>query len=455
MTAVREVNLLALAAANGVPDVLDPTVAQILSDINKATSTFANGVINQRTDPNTMDYVWQSPATRRTAAHRQDRLQRDRRHRLSGSFNREAVKRDPDHLNGDDVAVPGLRQLPPVQIARGRSRRALRSTLSSTLVNELRGGRPWGTPLLRPFDQSNGPATFEPFGGFAIEPAGHRADLDLTELASQNGRAGAARWSCNIDDTVSWQKGQHSLSFGGALFFGNAWENAQQIVPDISFGIERPTIRRRRCSRRRTSLARRTTSSRRARDLFALLTGRVNTSAARRRSTRPRTSTSTSARASAPGKHERVLGSSSQDSWRVTPSSRSTPACGGTCRCRSRRSTTSCRMSTFADACGVSGIGANGDVPVLPARRRPAASLPTFVQFTDGHPGLQHRLEQLRAERRRGVEAERRRTAGCARLLGDPDQATLRAGFSVAVRPQGMGVFTGQLRREPRQHAEP
>ena len=38
---------------------------------------------------------------------------------------------------------------------------------------------------------------------------------------------------------------------------------------------------------------------------------------------------------------------------------------------------------------------------------RPAASVPEFIQFDERHAGLRHRLEQLRAERRRRVAAER------------------------------------------------
>jgi hypothetical protein len=34
-------------------------------------------------------------------------------------------------------------------------------------------------------------------------------------------------------------------------------------------------------------------------------------------------------------------------------------------------------------------------------------------------------------------------------LLGDPEQATLRAGFSMAYDRQGMGVFTGQYGTNP------
>ena len=110
-------------------------------------------------------------------------------------------------------------------------------------------------------------------------------------------------------------------------------------------------------------------------------------------------------------------------------------------------------QSTLADACGVSGIGANGDCQLLrsDAAGRQGARL---RRVRDRHAELQHRLEQRRAERRRRVAAER--AAGWLRtLLGDPEQATLRAGYSVAYDRQGHGHLHRTVRRQPRQHAEP
>ncbi|HEY2934836.1 MAG TPA: hypothetical protein VGK99_24130 [Acidobacteriota bacterium] len=47
---VRQVDLLALAAANGQTSTIDPVIGKLLADIRSATST--TGGITQTTDPN-------------------------------------------------------------------------------------------------------------------------------------------------------------------------------------------------------------------------------------------------------------------------------------------------------------------------------------------------------------------------------------------------------------------
>ena len=73
----------------------------------------------------------------------------------------------------------------------------------------------------------------------------------------------------------------------------------------------------------------------------------------------------------------------------------------------------------MADLCGVSGPG---DGPggrecnlFNPGVFNPGGRAPVYELYTRGQARLQHRVRQLRAERRRRVAAERRRTAGCAR----------------------------------------
>ena len=105
--------------------------------------------------------------------------------------------------------------------------------------------------------------------------------------------------------------------------------------------------------------------------------------------------------------------------------------------------------STLADACGVSGHRRRRHVPLLPARRRPAARCPTSSSSSTGTPRLQHRLEQLRAERRRRVAAERaeRLAAHAARRSGAGDAPRRLLG---RLRPRrACGVFTGQYGANP------
>ncbi len=41
----------------------------------------------------------------------------------------------------------------------------------------------------------------------------------------------------NIEDTLTWIRGSHSLSFGGAFTQADLWLKNQTLVPTINFGI--------------------------------------------------------------------------------------------------------------------------------------------------------------------------------------------------------------------------
>jgi len=45
----------------------------------------------------------------------------------------------------------------------------------------------------------------------------------------------------NLEDSLNWQKGTHSLNFGGAWLRSSAWENAQQTVPQVTLGFVNST----------------------------------------------------------------------------------------------------------------------------------------------------------------------------------------------------------------------
>ena len=108
----------------------------------------------------------------------------------------------------------------------------------------------------------------------------------------------------------------------------------------------------------------------------------------------------------------------------------------------------------MADVCGVSGIGRRRHLRALQLlqpgcdRRQGARVHPV----DERHSGLQHRLEQLRAERRRGVAAERaeRLPADAARRSGAGDAARRLLG---RLRAPGHGRVHRHVRRQPRQHA--
>ena len=101
--------------------------------------------------------------------------------------------------------------------------------------------------------------------------------------------------------------------------------------------------------------------------------------------------------------------------------------------------------TTLADACGVSGLGDGGTFTSCnffqPGATGGKAN-PEFVQFTSGTRG--YNTDWNNVSPSIGVAWRPMVESGFLRtILGDPEQATLRGGFSVAYERQGFGVFTG------------
>ena len=107
-------------------------------------------------------------------------------------------------------------------------------------------------------------------------------------------------------------------------------------------------------------------------------------------------------------------------------------------------------QSTFADACGVSGVGADGDCRFYD----PTASggkVPDFIEFSKG--SRDYSIDWNNVAPNVGAAWRPNVENGWLRaLLGDPEQATLRAGFSVRLRPSGHGHLHRAVRRQSRQH---
>jgi hypothetical protein len=433
---VREINVLAVAAASGQTTTLDPTVMQTLAAIRAATLT--TGVLNARTDPNTFDYVWQSPGYQKEwqPVFRFD-YNLTARHRLSASWNRVTVERDPDHLNGADARFPGFANYRLFRSVRPLVSMSLRSTLSSTLVNEIRGGGTYGESAFGRFDHTDGPQTFEPFGGFALGLP--NIGTDLTDPTVSNTPSWRGTPSVNIEDTLTWLRGKHTINIGGALYFGTAYEFSQQRVPTIALGVADAD----------PADAMFTTANfpgassgqlGNAANLYGMLTGRVVSiggQLALDESTGQYVFLGPRKRAGKINEYSLFV----QDSWRVRP----TLTLNGGLRWDLQMpfAPTNDILTTvsFASACGVSGIGADGRCNFF----QPGASggvTPSFELFAKGQAGYNtdwnNVAPSVSAAWRPNVQGGILR-----KILGDPDQATLRAGYSISYNREGFGLFTG------------
>ena len=241
---VRSVNLLQLAAANGLTSTVDPTVNALLGQIR--SSTAGGGIQIRPTDPNREDFsfVGQGGQTRYFATVRLDYNVTDK-HSLWNVWNYQEFGGKPvDFLNQTDPAFPGFPNSAGQNSQRWTNTTGLRSTITPTLINEARFGMLGGISHFGPIT----PDQFSNQGGFDL----NLFDLGITDASAVQAfpqrftRAfgvnfGASRRntpSFDFADTLTWVKGSHTFNFGGNYNLIKTFEQANdQIVPNISFGV--------------------------------------------------------------------------------------------------------------------------------------------------------------------------------------------------------------------------
>jgi hypothetical protein len=232
---IKTANLLTLAQGYGQTSIMDPTVQKLISDIR--ASTAITGTIQSyptQADPNYQNFIWQSKgAEKRNYMTTRFDFNLTSRHRLELSWNGETRTRNPDYLNSRGWRYPGFPSYGRVDQNRGAISYALRSTITPRLVNEARGGILLGSTLFNP---NAGPGDFNQtgigaLGGFNWTPSGITGIIAVTQPSRRNGPVKS------VEDTLTWTKGAHNLSFGGSFMHVGSWEWYQTLAPSISFGL--------------------------------------------------------------------------------------------------------------------------------------------------------------------------------------------------------------------------
>ena len=186
-----------------------------------------------------------------------------------------------------------------------------------------------------------------------------------------------------------------------------------------------------------------------ARQLYAILTGRV-TAVTGQAALDPDTGQYSflGARRRAGNMNEYSL--FLQDSWRATPALTINAGLRWDLQMPFTPVNDVMTTVTLADICGVSGLGSGGtyDKCNFYAPGATGGKFPEFSQFKKGNLGYDTDWNNIAPNV--GVAWRPNVQGGWLRgLLGDPDQATLRAGYSIAYERQGMAVFTGQFGPNP------
>ena len=332
---VHRVDLYQIAAANGFPSTPDPMIAQTLSKI--ASLTNGNPGLKSREgtnadyNRNNIDFQSKGGNYRRFPTTRIDYNITDKHH-IEFVYNYQTNIRRPDGvnvttaspvfpgtgnvLNGTEFGNQGGIAFSAVG--------ALRSTITSRLVSEVRFGLTGGTVV---FNNGINPGDFDQWKGFAPIFSSTNCNAGTAYVTCPYRTTGQSRrntplWQGNANLTYS--RTAHLLNFGGSFTQVNSWTTAvsgTQIIPTVAFGVitNDPVITG------ATNIftlanfpgANATDMQTNAPALYALLTGRV--AAVNRSVVSDETSKQYGPNQPIVRNRQREIGLYFQDSWRVHP----------------------------------------------------------------------------------------------------------------------------------------
>src|SRR3954463_11970280 len=235
----QTINLLNVAAANGQTATIDPTIKKLLTDIYGSTTA---GTLQARSDPNTLDFNYTADAEqlRQYPTWRLD-YNLTTNHRISYASYFQPYSSFPDTLNNAEARFPGFPVAGEQNSKRWNWNVQARSTLGKNLVNQFVTGYTASHVFF--FTQ----ITPDKFGGVPVgDQAGFSLNIGAFATTNNNdittptaSRAPQERTNPTIDvnDTLTWLKGAHSITFGGSFTHVGLWSYNQNVVPQISFGL--------------------------------------------------------------------------------------------------------------------------------------------------------------------------------------------------------------------------
>ena len=442
------VNVLQLAAKNGQISTIDPTIAAMMAQINTAVAT--QGAIQQNVDRNTLSYSWQPNLFR--AEHlpggRLD-VNITNNHRLTVTQVFQKVNSDPDIINNGYPSFPDFAVDSTQYSFRYSGSASMRSTLSKSMVNE--GG--WGT-IWSPVYFSANITPDRYFGGYNLTYPQIPNGTNLTPFNVTGAASNRNGSNYNLHDTLSWLKGNHSMSFGGVYTKVTDLEQSHSIIQALSLGFDTandPAAGMFSAANFPGATANELST---ARNLYALLTGRVS-------------QVTGNAVLQPNGQyvyrgdpteriHQNELGLFAQDQWRMKPTFTVNAGVRYELQYPIQPEASIYSRNDLNDLCGRAGMGAAASNAPLATIGCPFGqpgiplngSAPTYKQYTGGDPG--YNLDANNIAPSVGVAWQPNRQNGWLRqILGDPAYATVRASFGRAFNQPGTADYLATLRNGP------
>jgi hypothetical protein len=434
---LRTVNLYELALRNAQTSTPDPFILGVLNRIRQSTTTTGN-VTTALGATNLQQFVYQaaSKGNQFAPTTRIDYNLTDKQ-RVGGSYLLQRFLSKPDLLNNAEPPFPGFANQGFQTSYRTVGSIWLRSTMSSKMVNEIRGG--WQSSPNNFFGNLS-KDMFDDLGGFLLNfPT-------ITDPATQNSPAPRNTPNYVIEDTLSRQWGAHSLSLGGSFQRTEHQQNGANRVPQLDFGVDTNFDPANAMFNTTNFPGASNANLTEARNIYAILTGRI-------------TSVTGTARLDANTGKYVYLGNLFQksrmdsfdlylqDSWRTTPTLTLNYGLRYDVQLPFTAVTNTWSTSTLGDLCGMSGIGSGPggrQCNLFQPGIQPAGAVtqPGYQRFEPGSRPVKTDWNNVGPTA--GVAWRPNVQSGWMRtLLGDPEQATLRAGYSMTFGFERMDRFTG------------
>jgi hypothetical protein len=440
---LRTINLYTLAAANGQTSTPDPFLASLFTKLRQSTTTTGT-VTTASGATNLQQFVYQaSSSNNQYAPTTRVDYNLTNKHRLTGSYLWQRFLSKPDLLNNAEPRFPGLTNEGFQTSYRTVGSIGMRSTLSSKMVNEVRGGWQWSP---NNFFGNVTSDMFEDTGGYALNFG------SITDPFSVNNPAPRNTVNWNFEDTLSRQWGAHSTSMGGSFQRTEHNQNSSNAVPQLDFGVDTNFDPANALFNTTNFPGASTANLTEARNIYAALTGRV-------------TQINGTARLDAATGKYVYLGNLYQksrmdsfdaylqDSWRLTPALTLNLGVRWDVQLPFTAATNTWSTSTLADLCGMSGIGSGPggrECNLFQPGVQPAGAVtaPSYQAFTPGSNTVKTDWNNVGPTAgvawRPNVENGWLRT-----VLGDPEQATLRGGYSMTFGAERMQRFTDAYGSNP------
>ena len=437
---VQSVDVLALAAANGHLATRDPQITDLLNRIHEATLT--TGTINDTTALHTQQYVFQAEGVGHQYAPtgRLDYNLTDK-HRLTGTYYWQRFKSNPDLLNNREARYPGFANIGEQNSYRTTGSVSLRSTLTQNMVNEFKGGWQWSP---NDFFSNVTAEQFDDMSGYAVSVPLFTSHIHTISPAPRN----TTTWSVNND--LSWLRGSHSFTFGGSFSGVHNRTNTYTVAPNVVIGFDSNNDPAAGMFNTTNFPGASTTVLNNARSLYALMTGRI-------------TSVAGTARLdAATGKYvyngaleqkarQYSFAAYASDSWRVTPTLTVNAGLRWDVQLPFVPVTQTFSTIALEDLCGISGIGSGPDgraCNLFQPGNEPGKAQPEYYPFTPGTKA--YNINYANIGYNLGFAWRPNAQSGIMRtILGNPDQATIRAGYSLTYNQERFDRFTANAGANP------